>query len=381
MSVVVAAAVVAAGIAAAGPSAAAAPGLDGATVSSAQLAEVGAVVAARPDEFAGASVDPATGDLTVRVVQGRDSSAKAALRSRLAVKAKGATGTARTLRLLPAGHSMRELTAVRDRVATEAGWAAKAKPVLSEWYVNVATNTVDVGVTKVTPELTALAQQRFGSLVRLHQADRPTLHTRQVDSVPWYGGIRINMSSGGFCTTGFPVLRTGSTQRGLLTAGHCGPVGTTVRNNGVVVGSFATSSAGQELDAALITGSSYGSFVFGGTAAAGTARRVSAELHPFNGESLCLSGSVTGENCSGRIDAQDICVVFAGNNPRCHLGRITSTNNTVLSQGGDSGGPAYQLKSDGSVWAYGLIIGGGGTTSYTNGTSRAVPSGWRLILT
>ena len=383
--VVVVAAVVAAVAAATGApgAASAAPAVDGATVSSAQLAGLSAVVAAKPDDFAGASVDPATGVLTVRVVQGRDGAAQAALRSQLAVRSTAASNGARTLRLQPAGHSMRELTAVRDRVTTEAGWAALAKPVLSEWYVDVATNTVDVGVTRITPELTRAAQQRFGSLVRLHQADRPSVQTRLIDSPPWYGGNRINLSTGGFCTSGFSVREVATGTTGIITAGHCGVVGTVARNNNVVVGTFVQRSNGQELDGALITGSTYSGRVFGGAVDPGTVRRVTAELHPFNGESLCLSGSVTGENCTGIIAAQDICVAFTDGITRCHLGRITSSNNTRLTQGGDSGGPAYQLKSDGTVWAYGLIIGGpsSGTTAYTNGTSRAVPAGWQLAFT
>jgi hypothetical protein len=363
-------------------SAAAAPTVDGATVSSAQQAEVRAVVEAKPDQFAGAVVDPATGVLTVRVVQGKDGAARTALRSGLAARsAAGPKGSARTLRLQPAAHSMRELTAVRDRVTTEAGWAAKAKPVLSEWYVNVATNTVDVGVTRVTPELTRAAQQRFGSVVRLHQAGRPSVQTRLADSVPWYGGARINMSTGGFCTTGFAVRQIGTATTGMITAGHCGVVGTVATNNGVYLGTFVQRSNGQELDGALMTGSSYNGRVFGGAADPGTPRRVTAELHPFNGEALCLSGSVTGENCAGIIQAQDICVTFTDGITRCHLGRITSSNGSSLSTSGDSGGPAYQLRPDGTVWAYGLIIGGLGSTSYTNGTSRAVPAGWALAFT
>lgn len=367
--------------------AAATPALNGATVSSAQLAGLNALVAAQPDNFAGATVDQATGVLTVRVVQGRDGAAQTALRSRLAAKStgasKGADSATRTIRLQTAAHSTRELTAVRDRVTTEAGWAAKAKPVLSEWYVNVATNTVDVGVTRITPELTRAAQQAFGPLVRLHQADRPSVQTRLVDSAPWYGGSRINLSTGGFCTTGFSVRQINTGTTGIITAGHCGVVGTVARNNNVVVGTFVQRSNGQELDGALITGSTYSGRVFGGAVDPGTVRRVTAELHPFNGESLCLSGSVTGENCTGIIAAQDICVTFTDGITRCHLGRITSSNNTRLTQGGDSGGPAYQLRPDGTAWAYGLIIGGpaSGTTAYTNGTSRAVPSGWQLIFT
>lgn len=168
-------------------------------------------------------------------------------------------------------------------------------------------------------------------------------------------GIYIQYAdgSGGMgCTAGF-LVRTSTGQAGVLTAGHCNRPGelskVSMNLAGILpyatVGTFShTVSEGvhnEQHDIGLI--------VLDGenvpqTPAIGSSLPVSGVATTVKvGEELCKFGMGTGESACGEIT------------------QVTGSKVVFLARGqcGDSGGPVYANKGDGTVVAVGILIRGG----------------------
>ena len=164
------------------------------------------------------------------------------------------------------------------------------------------------------------------------------------------------------CTAGF-LVRTNSGQTGVLTAGHCNKVGeasktsVNVPGNGsyVTVGTFTQSISeglrGEEHDIGLIMLDSDKVPRTSAVAAKLPVTGVTSQL--VLGQELCKFGMKTGRPECGQItDITDSKVAFL-----------------AASECGDSGGPVYLARSDGTATAVGIHIRGGRTDDPNAGCS------------
>jgi hypothetical protein len=324
--------------------------------------------------FGGISFDEDTGTATVRYASNAGATAA---RTRLGAVADQRAGGWRVI-LRPVQHSLADLDTVRHEVAADPEWRETVGPLLSEWYTDVAHNQVAVGVTALTPEITEAAEQAFGDTVSLHVAPRQQRESRQDDFEPWTAGIRIFFSSGGGCTSGF-VIRTVSTpvQRRLVSAGHCGPLGATVTNNGDLVGTVVDRRLDENgLDYSYIGGRAYEPWMYTGSPTSDVGLPIHGSILSGVGLSVCTNGATTGENCTGKVTAIDECVLFSDGITTCFLDRAESTNGSTLTAPGDSGGPVIAYDSSGNLHVVGTIIGGGGPLVYFHSYHYLVPAGW-----
>ena len=184
------------------------------------------------------------------------------------------------------------------------------------------------------------------------------------DYSPWYGGDRIASSSGG-CSTGFAASLNSAPV--MLTAAHCGGVGTSFsngpRSNNTfnVMGNSVYSNAGTDVAAIGVTGAS--SYINVGSALSPTQLYVGSWSSPIVGQYLCQSGSYTGETCGLRVvdTAQHICRSWflwwctSWQGPLADV--INSAGSGSYAAGhGDSGGPVY-LRTGSTGIAKGLVHG------------------------
>lgn len=323
--------------------------------------------------FGGISFDRANGTATIRYDE--DAGERTAS-TRLGGLADQQAGGWRVV-LQPVRHSRAELDAVRQRVSTDPAWQAVAGKLVSEWYVDVRDNRVAVGVTELTPEVARAATRLFGDMVRLHVAPRPTQDSRQDDAEPWRAGIRLTFPAGS-CSSGY-VIRTTTTpvERRLVSAGHCGPLSATVRNNGDSVGTVVTrayTDGGR--DFAFIGGSTYRAFMYTGGPTSNTGFPIKGTRLSAVGLGVCTNGATSGENCAAEVAAIDVCALFTSGQTTCLLDRAKSTDGSDPSAGGDSGGPVIMYSS--GLRVVGSIVGSTTTNVYFHSYHHVVPSGWTV---
>lgn len=333
--------------------------------------------------------------------------------SRFLARSGSQPGLRLVKRMVP--YSLSQLNAVMRRVWTAEPWAREARPLITYWYPDPATDKVLVGVTRITPAVQRAAHAVFGQKVRLFRGQRivpaekftrvnlRTLRFRHItarakgsaradsslsstpsrltDSVPYFGGDRIvrvfkynGVGYVGQCTAAFKWTLSSSYY--MSTAGHCsypsGGVGTqwlqgyydqstnTINYTGTM-GYIAKNIWGQKLgDAALMNRQSYGRYVYTSNTAT---QPVVAYSGVYKGETgICADGSFTGQNCTGGVAAVNISEpLYEGITGQTftveHLDEVVSSNSSRLVQAGDSGGPCYKNESTG-VKAVGIISGG-----------------------
>ncbi|WBB53664.1 cellulose binding domain-containing protein [Verrucosispora sp. WMMD573] len=189
-------------------------------------------------------------------------------------------------------------------------------------------------------------------------AQKPEQHaTRFDDDAPWNGGARIWNGGGDLCTSGFGVRDLADDTPYVLTAAHCGPLGGEWFDGvGEPIG-FIVERHGPH-DIALISAASAGSDVYVGGLHESTRVPVAGWTQVFPGQILCQSGQTTAE-----IHGAPICnleVQFHYTDEQ-DLVEATQLDGGESGYGGDSGGPVYQVKPDGSVLAAGTHTSGLGS--------------------
>jgi hypothetical protein len=170
------------------------------------------------------------------------------------------------------------------------------------------------------------------------------------DYAPWFGGDRISSSSLS-CTTGFAATYNGLPA--MLTAAHCGGVGTsfwngpTSSNGWNFMGNVTYSNSGT--DVASLQVSSYSNSInVGSNPQSPTQLYISSWASPVVGQYLCQSGSFTGEVCGLRVvdTGQYVCQSWFLWWCTSWQGPIADVINylgpSYYSAGhGDSGGPVF----------------------------------------
>ncbi|PRH81116.1 serine protease [Streptomyces solincola] len=263
-------------------------------------------------------------------------------------------------------HSMRELRAAADALGRTPRIAGTA------WSVDYAANQVTVyadrTVSRGAWERLQGAARQAGQSVRMRRTGGE--FTLRVD-----GGSAL-LGRGGRCSAGFNV--TDGRDNFVLTAGHCGPVGTSwfraadgaPRPLGTTV---ARTFPGA--DFALVRYEDPDAFDGANAVAVGGGRTVAVvgAADPVVGQRVFRSGSTTGLR-SGRVTALDATVNY-------REGTVTGLiQTTVCAEQGDSGGP---LLAEGV--ALGVTSGGngdcaeGGVTFFQPVTSALSRLGVRVI--
>ncbi|WP_432164404.1 S1 family peptidase [Streptomyces sp. bgisy031] len=251
-------------------------------------------------------------------------------------------------------HSMRDL---RSAAAT-----LRAAPRVSgtAWSMDYGSNEV---VVRADSTVSARDWSRLGGVARTIGASvrmervRGTFTTRVDGAAPIF-------ASGGRCSAGFDV--TDGRDAFLLTAGHCGPVGTTwfARPGDATALGTTVSGTFPGNDFSLVR---YGDGVprarsdvvaIGG----GRGVRITGAADPVVGQQVFRSGSTTGLH-SGRVTGLNATV----NYPEGTVTGLVQT--TVCAEPGDSGGPLF---ADGL--ALGLTSGGNGNCD-AGGTTFFQPVG------
>jgi hypothetical protein len=356
--------------------AAAAPTMDTSLIDKAQVEAIARLVGEQRQTFAGVSIDEDAGVLTVQY--DRDAGLPSA-KSKLSEAASAGTavrGAKIKLVLTPVQHSHQELDAVRARMRSDKSWALAAKDVIVQDHVDLNRNIVAIGVTAITPELTAQAERVFGDLAYLYvskRADRAV--SRNLDSPPLKVGSRI-LSGGAGCSSGFVIRNLTTQEKRMVTAGHCGVLGSAwTTGTGAPVGTIvARNFTPGGLDAAYIGGGSYLSWMWVGPATSGVGVAVTGYYLSLVGRKLCTDGATSGEVCTGTVTAIEICHTFSDGIETCRLDDMTSDGDFPMTRPGDSGGPL--ITPPGLDEVAGIIIGGGGTRTFFHWYANVVPAGW-----
>jgi len=188
------------------------------------------------------------------------------------------------------------------------------------------------------------------------------------DYAPWYGGDRIASSSAG-CSDGFAAWYNGPV---MLTAAHCGPVGTTWYNGPRSAGGWSTigntNYSNTSTDIASIAVSSTSSFInVGSDPQSPSQLYINSWASPVVGQYLCQSGSYTGERCGLQVvdTGQYVCTswfLWICTSSMGPLADVISAygSGSPAAGHGDSGGPVYRYVYVNGSWqgvAEGLVHG------------------------
>src|SRR4051812_17466956 len=263
----------------------------------------------------------------------------------------------------------RQLQDDAEQLADQQVAVAAVGPSLDGSGIEVSVVADDAGRLD---QAAATLKERYGDIVadvepierKTSDADLFSSGFRFNDFAPWYGGDRIASSTGG-CSTGFAA--TYNNAPAMLTASHCGGVGTTFsngpRSNGTfsVMGNSVYSNASTDVAAIGVSGAS--NYINVGSALSPTQLYVGSWASPIVGQYLCQSGSYTGEVCGLRVvdTGQSVCrswflwICTSWQGPLADV--INSAGSGSYAAGhGDSGGPVY-LRSGSSGIAVGLVHG------------------------
>jgi hypothetical protein len=251
-----------------------------------------------------------------------------------------------------------------QRVAVEA-----VGPTLDGSGVNVTVFGAAADVSRATRVL----HSRYGAIVNtVRGADtKPSASQlffagfRFNDYAPWYGGDRISSTSVG-CSTGFAATYNGAPA--MLTASHCGGVGTTFWNGPTSAGGWNVMGnvnySNTNTDVASIGVTSTTNYInVGSDPQSPTQLYVGSWASPIVGEYLCQSGSYTGERCGLRVvdTGQYVClstvlwICTSWQGPLADAVSIYGPASPAAGHG-DSGGPVY-LRSGTTGIAKGLVHG------------------------
>ena len=335
-----------------------------------------AAVYDNPDDFAGFVVDSDLGTATVFTVKSRNAAKNKLLN--LGKQPAAGRGDVVRLQTKEVERSWAQLDRMMQSVTADSAWIGQDGVQLTAWYIDPVQNCLAIGVSAVSRKLSAEAAKRFGKAVCLHERKDlpPQLWSRQDDNEPYAGGARIIVN--GLCTAGFSIQRTdNAVPWKLLTAGHCGPVGTSVVTpTGSVVGDVTTVQYSMNgLDVALISHRDYYWQIYAGGVDSTTFWKQAGQWFTSVGDKVSISGATTGQHNSWTVTVRDGCFTFKGGMRTCHVDQLYSP--TAPLAGGDSGAPAFVLVNS-LARAAGLVLAGGGGQGFIQRISSALPVGWQI---
>ena len=231
---------------------------------------------------------------------------------------------------------------------------SKRADVAYGFYYDAANDMVRIDGNLDASAVAALSKK--GGAIKFVKADEAGRDSRASDGTPHWGGARIT-SGGAGCSSGFIVKNSAGT-RFALTAAHCGGLNSQWYSGTNYFGKMTSRGPFPAYDMALLSGSSYGSYIYMG-GSTGTGWRTGAASNPAVGATYCTSGTTTNENC-GKV-VQSLSASFCDSSG-CTYGLASYTGGTSTA-GGDSGGPLV-LKGSSTVYPRGIHIARAGSTMY-----------------
>jgi hypothetical protein len=325
------------------------------------------------------SMDIETRTLTV-YWKGKPSPAESAVIN--AVRGRGIAVT-----LVAAKHSRRDLRAMTASIERDAG-------VLSAPRILRITTATDgsgikigvsmpagstrpaqvLGAATVSTHLPNLAKVMAGGDVSVvTQVSATSEYLREYDVAPFWGGALL-MASGNTsaCSTGFAANWPAIGKNYIITAAHCGAVGSTWYSGGGVLEGTAEGHT-TAYDALFINttphGGSQGRVYDGpGIYQSGQfSKPVHGAAHVGVNGWVCLSGSFTGAVCNTQVTSTTDSDCSDPSLGCVNLIDAVSRSNSIIAGQGDSGGPVFTLSGDNTAdYAVGLVHGpipGDGTTT------------------
>ena len=380
------------------------------------------LLAQHPDEFGGLTVDPKTQRVLVRVIANEDRALVRQWLRDLPRDAASADDPQWTIVLKPVVRSTRRLETIRAALMEQEPWATLIKPVFAQIHVDISRNVVALGLTSITPELHTAVRNAFGSAVELYITEPMRYFSRLVASEggTLAGGASIFLPIPGTtvkarCSSGWPIkgsIAMTSLWKGFTTAGHCatevgiGQPADILDINGVYLGSliglraasYSITSLGvnwsQDTDALVffdfnLTGPVRAEpRVYIGNSSSNSRRYVVGSRTVRQGDSVCMSGGLTGENCNATVSSVNVTQqVLIGSSgfvvgfPVSGVYQATSTNGSTIAQPGDSGGPVYIKRLLGGqyvIYAVGSIEGGTTTVTTFMPLNKVIPNNYAL---
>jgi hypothetical protein len=252
-------------------------------------------------------------------------------------------------------NSMAALLSVQAGIEAVSSSLAAQGIDLSSVGIDVDANKVRVGLSPYTADGAAVIVAEFGSglVVVDSTTENVAAADRFADSPPWFGGDELrNTVTGGTCSSWFPVY-SGSTSYALL-AGHCGSAKFT--NDGHTVGTVNKShwvTLGTT-DVERIPVSTNGGDVWTDGLSSRTVKNMMASTMVV-GTLLCTDGYYDLEVCNVKITEVDVSVTYGGKTLTQQVKGQQTAGKEAFHEG-DSGGPVYQLNSDGTARAYGMAV-------------------------
>lgn len=211
----------------------------------------------------------------------------------------------------------------------------------------------------------------------------PVPLVRCADTAPHYGGARYggDNSCGVACTAGFKVRRISDGAIGMSTAGHCRERNSWSGNlySGYsFYGAFSAWNYGNGDDWGFIVSSSYSPNYYTDPCCP-SARTSTGGATPVVGNSLCISGYITGARCSMIVQS------LSNQNYDSEFNRMIANVSAVRSdgtnacQGGDSGAPWFSSSTSKVFGVQSFGISTGGPTCFFNQVNRMTADGFQVM--
>ena len=366
-----------------------------------------------PDYFAGLSVNSETSAVLVRYAQHQDLGTIQTMLDNFPHVTAPSAGKNWHIALRPVARSRTQLQTIQQQLMVDPVIADVLQPLVSQWSIDVISNTVQLGVVKTSEALQRQIYAAFADAVTVVERPRLQRYSRTVAAADGTlsGGAQIYRPSGTRCSSGFPV-ELDNNLRGFTTAGHCAlnqptyPIITNVNEKylgnllsyrwGFAEGQGFGIVWNEDTDSSLIF-----DYLFSGQARpvpqvyigdpnSSTRRYIHGYREPLLGETVCFSGALSGENCRAVITNTDVSAVFYidGGVGMAMSGLVeaSSWDNSIIAQPGDSGAPVYVKENIGwnqVVTGIGAIEGGPSSepssTAYLIPINKVAPAGWQLV--
>ncbi|WP_173129610.1 hypothetical protein [Kibdelosporangium persicum] len=245
------------------------------------------------------------------------------------------------VRVAPAAHSQRELTAAAKKLET---WR-KEHPESGVYGVKNPGDGSGLVLAAYPGVLTNSAAIPSEVPIRVVHEEPMTTKSRKDDAPPWKGGAGIwNQTNSTICTSGFGV-RNGSGARFVLSAEHCGQSGHRIADRtGQFIGNVG--STRDDHDISVIPTSSSTNQMYVGNGDSNSTVTVTNWGHVFVGQMLCQSGVTSAEQTGGPVC--NLKVIFFWQDAE-DLVEAEQTQGQPAARGGDSGGSVYSHTSGGVI--------------------------------
>lgn len=310
--------------------------------------------------YAGVYIDHQNGGIPVYLFTGDAELHRAAIRARLP------DSTEFDLRSVERSYS--DLQELRERVELARGDLAALGIAVHLTGIQPSSNSVVVGVEMLTPAGPGILQARFGPGLSLREQGPgvPDACNSMYDCWPPKGGIEVKSSAtGNKCTSGWVAKRTDTFALVLVTAGHCIEIGGgentvwTHKTNSIGKAQKETWASGADGDVGLIgiyassTPTTKNRLIAAMPNGVYSVTSVRTSYWQHQGDVVCRVGRTTGLSC-GTITVEDVT------NDSCVGSTCRAIDHTwevnFDSTGGDSGGPIYSSRIDGTKVALGTHV-------------------------